>query len=102
MFTALPLSFPLAKFAINCTDPPQDIISHCEKDNCQHSTQRPHLLLLLTKLHKIAAVDMCMCRNTEGGGSTFVELHNFCIFQMHMEITKKSIVVTELIFLFIH
>ncbi|WVZ21897.1 hypothetical protein V8G54_000441 [Vigna mungo] len=28
MFTALPRPFPLAKFAIDCTDPPQDIISH--------------------------------------------------------------------------
>jgi len=52
MFTALPLSFPLAKFAINCTDPPVDIISHCDKDNCQQSAQWPHLLLLLTKLLK--------------------------------------------------
>lgn len=60
MFTALPRPFPLAKFAIDCTDPPEDIISHCDKDNCQQSAQWSHLQLLLTKLHKIAAIDICI------------------------------------------
>ena len=35
--TALPLSFPLAKFAIDCTDPPFDMICHYNNGNYQHN-----------------------------------------------------------------